>query len=173
MPTHSERRKVPYTARQMYDLVLDIERYGEFLPWCRQARITKLEGATIVADLEIGFRMIREKFTSRVTCAEDDTSLSVEYLAGPLKYLHSHWKFVPCDSGGCEIHFDISFEFRSRLMEKLMSALFNEVVYRMVSAFERRARQLHGRQTRKVSSNPQESDKDSGVSGLEGEPLKG
>lgn len=148
MPTHSERRKVPYSARQMYDLVLDIDRYGEFLPWCRSGRVVKRDGNTVTAELQIGFRMIRERFTSRITCEEDRYALAVEYVAGPLKYLHSHWRFVPCQDGGCEIHFDISFEFRSKLMEKLMAALFNEVVYRMVSAFERRARQLHGRRQR-------------------------
>jgi coenzyme Q-binding protein COQ10 len=142
MPTHAEQRLLRNAPSQFFDLVADIEKYPEFLPWCVGARITKRDGDVIHADLIIGFKMIREKFTSRVTLSRPDR-IDVEYLDGPFRYLNNHWKFIPKD-GGCLIDFYVDFQFRSRVLRMLMEPLFNEAVRRMVAAFEARARQLYG-----------------------------
>ncbi len=142
MPTHAENRLLPYTPEQLFDLVADIERYPEFLPWCVAARIRSREEATVVADLMIGFKMIRERFTSRVALTPK-TRIDVVYSDGPFKHLHNHWIFEPAE-GGCQIDFFVEFEFRSRTLQKIIEVLFHEAVRRMVAAFEARARVLYG-----------------------------
>ena len=143
MTTHAERRPVPYSPEQMYGLVADIERYPEFLPWCLAAKIRQREGSVIYADLVIGFRMVRERFTSRVALQEGHR-IDVSYAEGPFRYLENHWIFEPAPGGGCIIDFHVDFEFRSRMLQKIITVLFNEAVRRMVGAFETRARQLYG-----------------------------
>ncbi len=137
MPTHSERRFLPYPPEQLYDLVADVEDYPDFLPWCVALRVTSRTETEIRADMVVGFKMLREKFTSRVTLTPK-TQIDVAYLDGPFSYLENRWKFLPAD-GGCEIDFFIDFEFRSRLLRKVMEPLFGEAVRRMVRAFEKRA----------------------------------
>ncbi len=143
MPTHAEKRVVAYTPEQLFDLVADVERYPEFLPWCLTARIKRREDRLIVADLVIGFRMLRDGFTTRVTL-DRPGRIDVTYERGPFKYLNNHWIFEPTADGGCLIDFYVDFEFRSRFLRGLMGVLFNEAVRRMVGAFEARARQLYG-----------------------------
>ena len=143
MPTHAEKRVVPYTPEQMFDLVAGIERYPEFLPWCLAARIRSRDGNAIVADLVIGFKMIRERYTSRVTL-DRPRRIDVEYLEGPLKRLTNHWVFEPHESGGTQVDFCVDFEFRSRVLQTLIGALFYEALRRLVAAFEARARKLYG-----------------------------
>ncbi len=142
MPTHAEKKLLPYSAEQLFDLVADIERYPEFLPWCVGARIRERDGNTIVADLLIGYKMVRERFTSRVVL-DRARRIDVSYTEGPFKYLTNHWLFVP-QEGGCLIDFYVDFEFHSRLLQKVIEVLFNEAVKRMVGAFETRAHQLYG-----------------------------
>ena len=143
MPTHAEKRVVPYTPEQMFDLVAGIERYPEFLPWCLAARIRSREGDTITADLVIGFKMIRERYTSRVVL-DRPGRIDVEYLEGPLKRLANHWLFLPHASGGTMVDFYVDFEFRSRVLQSLIGVLFHEALRRLVAAFEARAKQLYG-----------------------------
>ncbi len=142
MPTHAEQRFLPYTPEQLFDLVADVERYPEFLPWCVGARIRERRDTLVVADLLIGFRMFRERFTSRVTL-DRPRRIDVAYSEGPFRYLDNHWIFEPAE-GGCRIDFFVDFEFRSRVLQALIGALFNEAVRRMVHAFETRARALYG-----------------------------
>ena len=145
MPTHAEKRVMPYTPEQVYALVADVERYPQFLPWCLACRIRRRENPTLfVADLVIGFKMIRERFTSRVAL-EPCRRIDVSYHEGPFKYLNNHWTFSEIDGGHCEIDFFIDFEFRSKALQKLIGALFNEAVQRMVNAFEKRAHALYDR----------------------------
>lgn len=148
MPTHAEKRFSPHTPKQMFDLVADVERYPEFLPWCTGARIVRRWDNGFAADVMVGFKMVREKFTSEVTLHPPD-KVDVRYVRGPFKYLNNHWQFLPAqdDQGhdGCVIDFYIDFEFRTRLLQKIMGSLFNEAVRRMVHAFEERADDLYGR----------------------------
>jgi len=144
MSTHAEKRVLPYRPDQLFDLVAGVERYPEFLPWCLGARIRSRKDNVIIADLIIGFRGIRESFTSRVTLNRPNMRIDVAYLDGPFRYLNNHWIFTPMPDDACEIDFFVDFEFRSRILQRLMGLLFNEAVRRMVSAFEARASDLFG-----------------------------
>ena len=144
MPTHAEKRPVPYSPDQMFDLVADVLRYPEFLPWCLAARIRERQGNVLLADLVIGFKMIRERFTSRVLLDRPGRRIDVTYADGPFKRMTNHWGFEPAAGGGCLIDFYVDFEFKSALLQKLIGVLFNEAVKRMVAAFEGRAKQLYG-----------------------------
>lgn len=143
MPTHAEKKVLPYTPEQMYALVAEVERYPEFLPWCLGTRIRRREGNVLFADLIIGFKMVRERFTSRVELNEAGRRIDVQYTDGPFQYLNNHWIFDPHEQGCC-VDFYVDFEFRSKMLQKIMGMLFNEAVRRMVQAFENRAHQLYG-----------------------------
>lgn len=144
MKVHSEQRVLPYRAVQMFDLVADVGRYPEFLPWCTGARVRERKDDLIVADLMIGFKMVRERFTSRVHINRPELRIDVEYIDGPFKFLKNHWQFVDVEGGRCRVDFYLEFEFRSVMLQKLIGVLFHEAVRRMVSAFETRAKQLYG-----------------------------
>lgn len=143
MPTHAEKRRLPFTQEQLFQMVAEVEHYPKFLPWCLNARIRRREGNIFWADLVIGFKMIREKFTSRVSLSAPNR-VDVTYTDGPFKYLNNHWIFEP-DGDGTIIDFYVDFEFRSALLQKIMQPLFSEAVTRMVAAFERRAEDLYGK----------------------------
>lgn len=147
MATHSEKRTLPYTAQQMYDLVADVSAYPKFLPWCSASRIrsrkTKDALEIIEADLVISFKLFREKFGSRVTLNPDETKIDVEYLDGPFKYLNNHWHFCQTEEG-CEVDFFVDFEFRSKLLQSVIGVVFYEAMQRIVRAFEDRAKELYG-----------------------------
>lgn len=147
MTTHSETRKMPYSAAQIYALVADVARYPEFLPWCAGARIrstTRVDAIEIMeVDLIISFKLFREKFGSRVTLDEAGQKILVEYLDGPFKYLRNSWAFRDVE-GGCEIDFFVDFEFRSRILQTLIGVVFTEAMHRIVRAFEARAKALYG-----------------------------
>jgi len=144
MATHAEKRVLPHSPEQLFGLVADIERYPEFLPWCVGSRIRSRRENVVVADLIIGFKGIRESFTSEVTLNRPAMRIDVAYRNGPFKYLNNHWIFNAQPDGSCEIDFFVDFEFRSRLLQRIIGLLFNEAVRRMVSAFETRAEQLYG-----------------------------
>jgi len=149
MKTHTETRKLPYSAQQMFDLVADVARYPEFLPWCMAARIKEQRDDMLLADLMIGFKMVREKFTSKVWLNRDERRIDVEYINGPFRQLKNHWTFVDAPpngpmAGGCRVEFFLEFEFSSIMLQKLIGVLFHEAVRRMVAAFETRAKQLYG-----------------------------
>lgn len=147
MHRHAETRILPYTPKQLFDLVADIGRYPEFLPWCLAARITGREGDVVWADLVVGKGPFRESFTSKVTLTDGEGAgppkIDVEYVKGPMRRMVNHWAFRPAD-GGTELAFTVEFEFRSGLLDRVMGALFDDIVRRMVGAFERRARALYG-----------------------------
>ena len=143
MPHHAETRRLPYTPAQVYALVADIGRYAEFLPWVQGMRILKTEGNVVTADMIVGFKMVRERFTSRVTLSPE-TRVHVDYLSGPLKYLHNDWVFRPAPDGACDIDFSVDFEFRNRMFERLAGMFFHDAFRRMVGAFEARAAAIYG-----------------------------
>ena len=144
MMKHAEQRLLGYRPEQMFDLVADVERYPEFLPWCIGARIRERSESLLIADLVIGFKMIRERFTSRVGLDRPDLAIEVTYADGPFKHLSNRWRFELAPNGGCRIDFYVEFEFRSIVLQKLIGMLFHEAVKRMVAAFETRARALYG-----------------------------
>jgi coenzyme Q-binding protein COQ10 len=142
MPMHAEKRVLPYAQEQMFDLVADVERYPEFLPWCMAVRVLERNGDVVISSMEVGFTVFRESFTTRVTLSPPGR-IDVAYFEGPFKYLNNHWGFEPDAGGGCRVDFFVDFEFRSRLFGKVIGVVFNEAVQLMVSAFEKRARSLY------------------------------
>ena len=143
MPTHAEVRVLHHPPEQLFDLVADVEKYPEFLPWCVDARIRRREGGLVVADLVIGYRMFRERFTSTVALNRPDR-IDVTYAEGPFRYLNNHWIFAPEGPDSCVIDFFVDFEFRSRVLQAMVGRVFGEAVKVMVHAFERRADELFG-----------------------------
>ena len=144
MTTHSEKRIVPFTADQLFDLVADVESYPKFLPWCVGSRIRSSSETLIVADLMIGYKVIRERFTSRVCLDRTNSMIETEFTDGPFKFLNNRWLFADSPEG-CVINFSVYFEFRSSILQNIVDVLFQEVVVRMVGAFEERAYYLYER----------------------------
>jgi coenzyme Q-binding protein COQ10 len=144
MTAYNEKVVVPYTIQQMYDLVAEVDRYPEFLPWCIGARILKRETNTLYAELIIGWKVLRERFSSKVIL-NPPLSVQFDYTNGPLKYLHGDWRFAPAPQGGTLVEFQVDFEFKSKALSLVMGGVFSELVHRMVGAYETRANQLYGK----------------------------
>jgi coenzyme Q-binding protein COQ10 len=142
MPRHTETRMLPYTPEQLFDLVSDVGRYQEFLPWVAATRIRSNSDTEMLADLVVGFGALKETFTSRARKARPD-SIDIDYVEGPLKYLHNSWKFraVP---GGSEVDVCVYFAFRNRIFEAIAGQMFDRALRRMIGAFEERAASLYG-----------------------------
>lgn len=142
MPTHNESKTVPYRPEQIFDLVADVVRYPQFLPWCAGARVRSRSETEMVADMTIGFGPFRESFTSRVSLTRPG-EIRVKYENGPFRYLRNEWRFTAAPSG-CRVEFFVDFEFRSRLLQAAIGPVFHEAVRRMVAAFYKRARDIYG-----------------------------
>lgn len=143
MPRFVEDRTFNYTAKQMYDLVADVKEYPNFLPWCIGSRLYNKKENDFYADLIIGFRMFRERFTSHVTLSENQ--IDIDYVKGPLSHLHNLWQFEDLEQGGSTLHFEVDFEFKNKIFQKMVGGLFTEAVHRMVTSFEDRAAELYGK----------------------------
>jgi coenzyme Q-binding protein COQ10 len=142
MPRHTETRILPYTPAQLFELVADVGRYQEFLPWVAATRIRSASETEMVADLVVGFKALKETFTSRVH-KRRPAEIEIDYVEGPLKYLRNSWKFRPVP-GGTEVDFCVDFAFRNRLFEALAGQMFDRALRRMIGAFEERAAVLYG-----------------------------
>ena len=152
MPSHAERQNSPYTTLQLFELVADIERYPDFLPWCRAARIIERTDDGCLAELVISFSHMTERYTSRVVLqrpisAHEAGAIDVTMVKGPFEHLVNRWRFTPKEQGGTEIDFFLDFKFRSRILEKLIGSLFGKATATMVSAFKTRADILYGKAT--------------------------
>ncbi|MGY6551907.1 MAG: type II toxin-antitoxin system RatA family toxin [Erythrobacter sp.] len=143
MPGIRETRRLPYSAEQMFDLVADVGRYAEFLPWVIATRVRSNTDTEMVADMVVGFKAIRESFTSRVTKARAK-EIAVHYVDGPLSDLDNIWTFRAIDDATCEIDFLVEFTFKNRLFERIAGQYFDRAFRKMVEAFETRAAQLYG-----------------------------
>lgn len=144
MLTHIEKRNLPYTPEQMFGLVAAVDKYAEFAPWCIASRINSRESENVFyADLIVGYKMFRERFSSKVILQHPD-KIEIEYLKGPLKHLKNHWHFIREEDGSCTIDFSVEFEFKNSILHGIAKVFFNEVIRRMVGAFETRAKELYG-----------------------------
>lgn len=143
MPRHSETRHLPYSPEQLFDLVGDVARYDEFLPWVVAVRVRSSSETETVADLVVGFNAFKERFTSKVQ-KQRPSRICVDYIEGPLKYLHNEWSFEPAPQGGTKVHFSVDFAFKSRIFEALAGQMFDRALRRMTGAFEMRAAALYG-----------------------------
>ncbi|MGE3691764.1 MAG: type II toxin-antitoxin system RatA family toxin [Novosphingobium sp.] len=143
MPSIREMRELPWSGEQMFDLVADVARYPEFLPWIVATRVKTDSDEEMIADMLIGFKNLREKFTSRVE-KDRPGRIKVHYIDGPLRDLDNVWLFTPNGEGGCLIDFSVSFSFRNALFESLAGKYFDKAFRKMVTAFETRADELYG-----------------------------
>lgn len=139
---------VPYTAEQMFDLVADVKRYPEFLPWCNALRIVKSDVAdgqgTMTADMVVAYKVFRERFRSQVSLNRSDKEIEAAYLDGPFRNLENHWRFEDKPEGGSRIHFEIDFEFKNFLLQATAQAVFDKAFSRMSEAFVERAHEVYG-----------------------------
>jgi len=143
MPSHQEQQHSPYSPQQLFELVTDIEKYPEFLPWCRAARILERKENEFLAELVISFAHFTESYVSRVEL-NPNNSIMVTMVRGPFEHLTNHWKFSAGANGGTAIDFAVDFKFRSRILEKLIGSLFSRATAKMVTAFKKRADELYG-----------------------------
>lgn len=143
MPHHHERRSLPHNAAQMYDMVADVRLYPEFLPWVSAIRIRKDDECEMLADMIVGFKSLRETFSSRVV-KTPKSSIIVDYLDGPMKHLHNAWSFEDVEGGGSIVEFTVDFSFRNRVFEALAGQFFDSALRKMTTAFVERADALYG-----------------------------
>jgi coenzyme Q-binding protein COQ10 len=150
MPKFTNKRRVRHSADRMFDLVADVERYPEFVPMCQSLKVRqRTPGAdgteTIVCDMTVSFKLVRETFTSRVTLDRPKRRILVEYLRGPFSSMDNRWTFEPQGDAACDVTFFISYEFRSRVLALLMGAMFDAAFQRFAGAFEKRADAIYPR----------------------------
>ncbi|MEZ5691373.1 MAG: type II toxin-antitoxin system RatA family toxin [Rickettsiales bacterium] len=147
MPIHSERQISPYLPQRLFDLVVDIEKYPQFLPWCRAARVIERKENEFLGELVISFSHITQSYTSKVTVTPPsencEANIDVVMVKGPFEHLTNSWRFTP-DKQGTIIDFTLDFKFRSRILEKLIGKLFGKATEKMVGAFKKRADELYG-----------------------------
>ena len=150
MPSFSTTRRVPFTSRQMFDLVADVERYPEFLPLCEALTVKKREREgdkdVLVCEMSVGYQAIRERFTSRVVLDSDALKVEAgsvpEYPSGPFRTVQNRWSFADAPDG-CDVQFFIAYEFKSLMMQMLVGSLFDRVFRRYTQAFEERAHAVY------------------------------
>ena len=152
MPRHSETRRLPYTPEQMFDLVADVGSYPQFLPWIAAMRVRSESETEMVADMIVGFKSLRETFTSRVV-KERPTHVHVDYVDGTLKHLSNDWRFRPDGEGGVIIDFEVDFAFKNRMFEMLAGQVFDRALRKMIGAFETRAAELYAAGDSGISSS--------------------
>jgi coenzyme Q-binding protein COQ10 len=148
MPEFRTTRRVAHSADQMFDLVADVERYPEFVPFCERLTVRRRrrdgQRDVAVADMTIGYKLVRETFTSKVTFDREALEIRADYLEGPFRSMENHWTFQPLSDGRSEVSFRIAYEFKSRALAVLMGAVFDRAFRMFVHAFETRADRLYG-----------------------------
>lgn len=147
MPTFQTVRRVNHAPEKMFALVADMERYPEFLPMCESLTIRsrrERDGkALLVSEMTVGYKAIKETFTTQVMLDPASNRVDVTYIDGPFRYLTNTWRFVEAD-GGCDVHFHIDYAFKSRVLAALMGAMFDRAFRAFAEAFEKRADEIHG-----------------------------
>lgn len=152
MPKFDTTRTVAHTPRNMFDLVADVEKYPEFLPLCEaltvRNRKERDDRTLLVADMTVGYKAIRETFTSQVLLKPDELIIDVKYIDGPFRYLDNRWTFTESPTGGCNVGFSIDYAFKSRMLSALMGSMFDRAFHKFSEAFEKRADTIYGVQKR-------------------------
>ena len=139
---HEEKRIINHTPQNLYNLVSDVKKYPDFLPWCLGARVKNLLQNEFDADLIIGFKIYKEVYSSQILLDPNNYKIIVNYKDGPFEYLYNYWIFKE-KNAGCEIEFMVEFKFKSIFLQTVMESLFSEAVKKMVKAFENRANYLY------------------------------
>jgi len=148
MPKYETIRHVRHSPERMFELVADVEKYPQFLPMCEALTVRsrkERDGVTVLlADMTVGYKAIRETFTSQVVLRPAESAIDVRYVDGPFKRMENRWRFDPAGEGGCDIHFFIEYEFKSRILGALMGAMFDRAFRMFSEAFEKRADIVYG-----------------------------
>ncbi|MFZ2102787.1 MAG: type II toxin-antitoxin system RatA family toxin [Oricola sp.] len=156
MPKFQDKTTVPHSAAQMFALVADVERYPEFLPMCEALKIRdrreRGDMTMLVADMTVGYKMIRETFTSQVLLKPAESAIDVSYVEGPFRYLDNRWIFEDRPDGGCDVKFAIDYEFKSRALGIVMGAMFDRAFHMFSNAFQKRALDIYGDPRRSTAS---------------------
>ncbi|TVR08576.1 MAG: type II toxin-antitoxin system RatA family toxin [Salinarimonadaceae bacterium] len=148
MPSFHTVKSVAFSPRQMFDLVADVEKYPEFVPLCESLRVRRRSASgegveTLVADMSVGYRAIKETFATRVMLDKARLRIDVEYIDGPFRFLENRWRFIEARNGGCDVDFHIAYEFRNRALGMLMGAMFDRAFRMFTNAFEERAKRVY------------------------------
>jgi coenzyme Q-binding protein COQ10 len=156
MPRFSSKRRVPHRASEMFDLVADVERYPQFVPFCQALKIRRRspgpDGTEIVvSDMTVSFKLVKETFTSEVTLDRPNLKISVRYLRGPFSNMETRWTFEPKGEDACDVGFLTAYEFKSRMLAMLMGAMFDAAFSRFSVAFEKRADAVYGKKPAAMS----------------------
>ena len=138
----SLKRVLPYSNKQMYDIVIDIKKYPEFLPWCISAEEYGSNKKNFKAELEIGFNHIKESFLSEITPLYPYRIIS-KAISGPFRILMNEWEFTEKKNNTCEVELNIEFQFKSMILHNLIGKVFEYSSRKMINAFEGRAKQLY------------------------------
>jgi coenzyme Q-binding protein COQ10 len=136
-------RQSPFSAQQMFDLITDVDRYDEFIPYCTASRVRRRSDTEMLADLAIGYKMLRETYSSRIEMGASPLSVTVHQAKGPFRHLFNQWVFEDTETG-CEVHFELQFEFAVPLLRRIIQPMMNRVVERFIAAFETRALDIYG-----------------------------
>lgn len=148
MPKFETVRHVGHAPEKMFALVADIEKYPEFVPMCEaltvRTRKERDDVTLLVADMTVGYKALRETFTSQVTLKPDRQEIDVRYIDGPFRFLKNEWRFEPAGEGACDIHFFIEYEFKSRMLGAVMGTMFDRAFRMFSEAFEKRADLVYG-----------------------------
>jgi len=157
MHVFKAKHRVAHSTQDMYTLIANVDDYPKFLPLVEALEVTRreeVEGKTVlIATMQVGYKLIRERFTTRVTLDDACQTILVEFLDGPFSHLENRWTFPQHDDGGCEVDFYIAYNFRSRMFERLIGGLFAKAVEKYTHAFEARADEVYGRKTKVLASN--------------------
>lgn len=143
MNSYKETRVLNYTAEQIYGLVLDVEKYPEFLPWCANLRVVNRQSGSFTADMMVRYKVFSETFRTKVVFHQN-SSIDVDYIDGPFSSLSNHWKFKDLSGNCCEVSFFVEFEFESSVLQKFIQVFFSDAVKVMIKAFEARAEAIYG-----------------------------
>jgi coenzyme Q-binding protein COQ10 len=161
MHIYEVKHPVAHSADDMYALVAQVEEYPKFLPLVEALKVKTREQAenkeVLIATMQVGYKLIRERFTTKVVLDPTARTIFVAYLDGPFSHLENRWKFIPRSDGGCDIDFYIAYSFRSRMFERLVGGLFDKAVRKYTDAFEARADRVYGRK-RSVTSSQQRAE---------------
>lgn len=142
MQTVKVTRKSPFSAQQMFDLICDVERYDEFIPYCTAARVRERSDTQMLGDLAIGYKFLRETYTSKISMAHDPLTVTVAQTKGPFRHLFNQWVFVDTPDGS-DVHFELQFEFAVPMLRRLIQPMMNRVVEKFIGAFEARALEIY------------------------------
>lgn len=135
---------VPYSARQMFELVADIPSYPKFLPWCGGARIVSAQGDEVIAAIDIAYSGVHKTFSTR-NLLQRDKIMEIRLLEGPFSHLQGVWQFLPLDEHECKISLNLEFEVANKIVGLVLTPVFSNIANQLVDRFHQRAADLYGR----------------------------